>query len=273
MALGLLANLNSLEVRKSTVSPASIMTASFAKTVDSPAPSLIHEGSDPAKAAPSRAQMRSYLIAERNVLGAISMASTAHDALAELGNLLERMRNLVSTAAGTALPSDTLRAMRDEYGRVQAAIDSLRTETTYNGTELLGPNAQPVTLDLGPIGETGDPLQLTFSHFAWASPDPSVVGSTDPGVSEQALASIDGAIATSVTQRAELRSAMKRIQTTAESVETRRLNTAATHARVRDVAVAEEMARLSSDLVLRQPGVSILAQSEQLPQLSLGLLR
>jgi flagellin len=272
MALGLLANINSLEVRTPLVSRASIMTANFAKVVESSTVAAMDERA-PTGAGATRAQMRPYLIAERNAFGAISMATTAHEALGDMGNILERMRSLVAAGAEGALAPGGLNSMRDEYGELRAAIDTLRQETTYNGADLLGPNAQAVTFDLGPSGANGDQLQLNFSHFSWDAPPAAVIGSRDRGAAERALASIDDALAATLTQRVELGSALKKIETTTQLIQTRRLNSAAANSRVRDVAVAEEMARLSGDLVVRQPGVSVLGQSEQLPQMSMGLLR
>jgi flagellin len=52
-----------------------------------------------------------------------------------------------------------------------------------------------------------------------------------------------------------------------------RLNLSAANSRIVDVDVAQETAAMSRNQVLSQAGVSVLAQANQIPQLSLSLLR
>jgi|GEM_PF-2745985 len=272
MALGLFANINSPDVRSPGVSAATIMTASFTKLVETPVAALQEEQPVVTNTSASRAQMRPYIIAERAAFGAISMASTAQEALGEAAHLLDGMRNVIARAAETP-EEGALASAQSEYSKLHAELRSLVADTRYNGVDLLGPDAKPVTFDLGPAGESESHVQVNFSEFVLDLPTPSSVGSREAGVMERSLASVDRALTTAVTQRTELGAALRKIETATQMVQTRRLNSAAANSRVRDVAVAEEMARLSGDLVVRQPGVSVLGQGEQLQQISMSLLR
>jgi flagellin len=56
------------------------------------------------------------------------------------------------------------------------------------------------------------------------------------------------------------------------NIQTMRLNISAANSRIRDVDVATETSALSKNQVLSQAGVSMLAQTNQLPQMAFGLL-
>jgi flagellin len=56
------------------------------------------------------------------------------------------------------------------------------------------------------------------------------------------------------------------------NIQTMRLNISAANSRIRDVDVATETSNLSRNQVLSQAGVSILAQTNQLPQMAFSLL-
>jgi flagellin len=272
MELGYVANPSPLDAQAAMLSATSIMTASFTKVVDSPAVTLSTEKSSPSPQRDSaRAQMRPYLLAERNVFNGISMASTAHEVLGEMANVLEQMRSVV--LEGSMLANAHPSKAQQDYTRLQQAFENLRENTTYNGLDLLGPRAAPATIDLGPLDEAGGQVQLNFSEFSWTAPAADELGSNDQEHVHTVLASIDSALAQIASRRTDLGESLNKLQKTTQYVQTHRLNSAAASSKVSDVSVAEEMARLSGDLVVRQPGLSILGQGEQLPQLSLGLLR
>jgi flagellin len=95
------------------------------------------------------------------------------------------------------------------------------------------------------------------------------------GTATNALASltrIDTSIGSVSGYRAKFGAAMNRLDVATSNISTMRLNISAANSRIRDVDVATETSNLSKNQVLSQAGVSILAQSNQLPQLAFGLL-
>jgi flagellin len=65
---------------------------------------------------------------------------------------------------------------------------------------------------------------------------------------------------------------MNRLDVATSNIQTMRLNISAANSRIRDVDVATETSNLSKNQVLTQAGASILAQTNQLPQMAFGLL-
>ena len=272
MTVGFGAIVPSLDTQSQTAQANSLLMASFAKTVILPAGASLEEAV-PTGNNSSKVQMRQNLTADRNAFNATSMASTAHEALGEMANVLHRMRDIVVAGTSSSLSSADLSSLQKNYTDLQSELESLKENATYNGADLLGPDAKPVTFDLSPTGDSSGRVLLNLSDISLTTPPASSVGNGSEQDTQSALATIDGAIAKASSARAEQGETLNTIQKTTQQVQTKRLNSAAAISRVSDVTVAEEMARLSGDLVVRQPGVSVLGQTRELPQLSLSLLR
>jgi flagellin len=101
----------------------------------------------------------------------------------------------------------------------------------------------------------------------------STVSGNDASAAQASLGTIDGAIQSISSQRAQLGAAMNRLTVVTQNIQTMRLNLSAANSRIRDTDVAEEMAQLSRTQILSQAGVSVLSQANQLPQLALNLLK
>lgn len=89
---------------------------------------------------------------------------------------------------------------------------------------------------------------------------------------QQAITSIDNALSTVASQRAELGALQNRFESTVSNLQITAENLTAANSRIRDADFAAETAELSRTQVLQQAGISILAQANQRPQQVLSLL-
>ncbi|WP_255513109.1 flagellin, partial [Geminicoccus harenae] len=96
--------------------------------------------------------------------------------------------------------------------------------------------------------------------------------STSAGAAAAGTA-IDGAIAQVNGSRAELGAMMSRFEFSAANLATSIENLDAARSTLMDVDMAQEMTRFTSNNVLTQASVSMLAQANQMPQTMLQLLR
>jgi flagellin len=87
-----------------------------------------------------------------------------------------------------------------------------------------------------------------------------------------ALSTIDTAIGNVSSYRSKFGAAMNRLDVATSNIQTMRLNISAANSRIRDVDVATETSALARNQVLSQAGASILAQTNQMPQLAFGLI-
>ena len=88
----------------------------------------------------------------------------------------------------------------------------------------------------------------------------------------QALTSIDNALQSIASQRADLGAIQNRIESTVSNLAITSENLSAANSRIKDADFAAETAELSRTQVLQQAGISILAQANQSGQQVLSLL-
>ncbi|MBN6150102.1 flagellin [Xanthomonas sp. AmX2] len=82
-------------------------------------------------------QIRGLDVASRNANDGISLAQTAEGAMVEIGNNLQRIREL-SVQSANATNSDTDReALNSEVKQLLSEIDRVANQTSFNGTKLL----------------------------------------------------------------------------------------------------------------------------------------
>ncbi|MGC9519819.1 MAG: flagellin [Desulfuromonadaceae bacterium] len=111
--------------------------------------------------------------------------------------------------------------------------------------------------------------------FADTSSSLSSVASID--ISSQtgandALNTIDGAIAFIDNQRGSLGAVQNRFESTIANLQNVSENLTAARSRILDADIAQETSAMTKNNILQQAGVSILAQANQAPQLALSLL-
>lgn len=219
-----------------------------------------------------KSQIRSYTVAERNAGDAISMAQTAEGSLGEVHDILGRMRELAVQSSNGSLTNNDRGYLNTEFGALQSEITRIQGSAKFNGVSLLNATAASVKFQVGLNNVSTDQIDVTFGGV-----DLSGVGTANANVSAasgalKALASIDTAIGSVSSYRSKFGSAMNRLDVATSNIQTMRLNVSAANSRIRDVDVATETSNLSKNQVLTQAGASILAQTNQLPQMAFGLL-
>ena len=85
-------------------------------------------------------QIRGLNQAARNANDGISLAQTAEGALAEIGNNLQRIRELAVQSSNATNSSTDRDALQAEVKQLQAEIQRVASQTEFNGTKLLDGN-------------------------------------------------------------------------------------------------------------------------------------
>ena len=127
-------------------------------------------------------QIRGMAKATQNVNDAISMTQTAEGALGNVGDILQRMREL-AVQAGTGTNTNTDRAsLQLEVAQLKQQIDEIANKTNHNNIKLLDGTAQKVQIQSGV--NFGDNVSIGFGS----------VKTKDIGLgSRAALSSVGGA--------------------------------------------------------------------------------
>jgi flagellin len=182
-------------------------------------------------------QIRALNQEVRNANDGISSNKAADGALAEVANMLERMRELVSQQGNSALSTADQSAITAEMGSLQGEIDSIKTNTSFNGTTLLS----------------------------------SV--SVDGGGASATASTVEGAMDSVAKARGEFGMQITVLESRAANMATMAENLSAARSQILDADIASETAEMTKASVLQQAGVAILAQANQSPQVVLSLLQ
>jgi len=257
------------------------------------------------------AGIRGMTVAVRNANDAISMAQVTEGALGQIGDILQRMRDLAVQSANATNSQVDRDALQKEFRQLQLEIERIGRDTEFNGVKVLsaatgdaafvfqvGANFSGTTTAASSAFSNGvytaggastitdsdkigfDAISIFSTGNAAGSAIAAPSGATDSsttisGVTEalSAIARIDAAIKSVNDIRATLGAVQSRFQTTINNLQVSIENLSASRSRIRDADFAQETAALSRAQILQQAGVAMLAQANAQPQQVLSLLR
>lgn len=207
-----------------------------------------------------------------NANDGISASQVAEGALDEITNSLQRIRTLAVQSQNGINNSADRTALQKEVSALKTEISRIAQNTQFGGVDILkgsysakflvGANAnQTISVNLSRAGGYG------ASGLSLASLSIATVGGAST-----ALASIDSAIKTIDTARADLGAIQNRFQSTIRNLSNIVENVSAARSRIRDTDFAKETAELTRAQILQQASTTVLAQANTRPQSALSLL-
>jgi len=113
------------------------------------------------------AQVRSLGVAIRNSNDAISLTQTAQGALGEIENMLQRMRELSVQAGNSTLNSSDRTQIQAEVDQLSAEIESIASNTNFNGNKLLDGSKSSLAFQIGANGS--DSLKVGLENATVSS--------------------------------------------------------------------------------------------------------
>ncbi len=218
------------------------------------------------------AQVRSYVVAQRNANDGISMAQTADGAAEQSHQILVRMRELAVQGSNGVLSTSDSDALNTEFTALRDEIDRIANVTTFNGQGLLAA-ANPVAFQVGINNTANDRLTISFGGATASAIGVSGLTISTVANSQAAIATIDTAVSNLSAVRTRFGAAINRFQGTVQNLGVAQANMSASLSRIRDADIAGETASLARAQVLAQAGASVLSQANSAPQLALNLLR
>jgi flagellin len=223
-----------------------------------------------------KSQIRSLEQAQRNANDAISVIQTAEGGMAQMSDILIRMRELaVQSANGTLTASD--RGFLDtEFDSLVAELDRIAQTTSFNGTDLLDGDASAgIAFQVGANNNANNRITVSITNMREdniASAELTSQQLTSVGFARTALGVIDDAINTIASERANLGASQNRLTVTIENLGTQIENLSASKSRIMDADIAKESANMTKAQILVQAGLSVVAQANAAPQSALSLL-
>jgi flagellin len=222
------------------------------------------------------AQVKGLNMAVKNANDAISMIQTADGASIEIGDMLQRMRELAVQANNGTLTDADRTQLNLEYQELETEITRVGAQTEWNGTALIDDSAGTSGVVTYQIGDTAQTMTVDFGDLQ-AGGDLGLNASTDTIATATgaaaAITSLDTAIVALNTQRATYGAAINRLEHTVDNLSNVSMNTQAALSRIQDADYAAESTELARTQIVAQAGTAMLAQANQQAQSVLALLK
>ena len=226
------------------------------------------------------AQVRGMNVAVRNANDGISMSQTAEGALSQVGDALQRMRELAVQARNSTNSSSDKDSLNKEFAQLQAEIGRVLGGTTFNGKHILGSDATALTFQIGANTTADDTITVSTTDMTQQSAITTVTATTaaiDANATDGAIGTvidnIDAALDSVNDTRATFGATQSRFDSIIANLQTGVENQSAARSRIMDADFASETANMSRAQVLQQAGTAMVAQANQLPQQVLKLLQ
>ncbi|MEA2698232.1 MAG: flagellin [Myxococcales bacterium] len=273
MSMSIKTNVSSLEAQKNLMNSENDLNKSLAKLSSG---YRITKAQDDAAglaiAVNLGAQIKSYNQAVRNANDALNVSQTAEASLNETQNILTRLRELASQSASSGISNTERGYVQNETDALTSEIDRIANSTEYNGVALLNASTA-LTFQVGIRNvANNDQITVTTSSATAASLGINGLSLATLTGAQGALATIDAALQSISSNRATLGAQANRMETVINAATQASVSLSAAQSRIQDVDVAQETSNLSRAQILMQAGVSVLAQSNQIPQVALKLL-
>ncbi|GAO80606.1 MULTISPECIES: flagellin [unclassified Sphingopyxis] len=220
------------------------------------------------------ANARGLTQAIRNANDGISLAQTADTAAGSISDILVRMRELALQASTGTNGTTDRAAVQTEVAALISQIGDVASRTTFNGNTLInggvsttagfdiqtGLNAtEVVNIRIANLNATG--LGVNALDFSTAA------GATG------ALATLDTAIQTVATERANLGAQQNRLTSAVDNLTSSVTNMSESKSRIEDADFSVESTNLAAAGILAQASTAMLAQANQSSQGVMNLLR
>jgi flagellin len=222
-----------------------------------------------------RSQIRGMNVASRNAQDGVSMVQVADGALSNVGDMLQRVRDLAVQASNGTLTDQQRGNLDTEVQQVLTEIGKTGTDTEFNGLKILAGSvataASAVTLQVG--ANANQSIAFVIATVSASDLGISGIAVSTAASASAAIASLDAAINTVTTNRANLGAIQNRLESTINRLGMTSENVQAAESRIRDADMASEMIDFTKNQILQQSGTAMLAQANQAPSSILSLLR
>jgi flagellin len=225
-------------------------------------------------------QVRGMNVAIRNANDGISLSQTADGALSQVGDSLQRMRELAVQARNSTNTSSDKDSLNKEFSQLQSEITRVLGGTAFNGKHILGADATTLTFQVGANTTSDDRVDIATTNMTTDTTITAVTGSTatigataSGGAIDTVINNIDSAISDVNDTRATFGASESRFDSIISNLQSGVESQSAARSRIMDADFASETANMSRAQVLQQAGTAMIAQANQQPQQVLSLLR
>ena len=221
-----------------------------------------------------QSQSSGYNTAIQNAQDGVSLIQTAAGALNQISSILQTMDQLALTSANTATQTTTSnKANQSEFTALKKDITEIAQTTTFGQKALLTVTGGfKGTLQVGAFNNTNQQIALSFSSVSLTSLTLTTVAITSAVSARAAISSVQSALSTVDSIASGVGAKQNELQAIVANLTVGQQNLQAANSQLVDVNMAQQMTTFSTDQILMQTGVSMLAQAQQAPSMVLKLI-
>jgi flagellin len=212
----------------------------------------------------------------RNANDGISLAQTAEGALDEVGNMLQRMRELQVQKDNGTYSTDDKANIKLEQDALATQITNILKDTEFNGTKLFDGStaATPAAGTNGSVkiqagANASDAITISLERLTDATAITNVAGATEVNATAD-LAKFDTAIDKIASVRAGLGASQNRLESAVNNLTSNATNLSDARSRIEDADFSTESTNLAKAQILSQASTAMLSQANQSQQ---GVMR
>jgi len=228
----------------------------------------------------------------RNANDGISMAQTAEGALNEVTNMLQRMRELTVQSKSGSYSADDRTNIQKEMTALKTQIESVITNTEFNGVKLFsGHDEGSTAVNIQAGANSVDTVTLTFTNLNVEAVEADAGAGTEAveasainlalaidltvaeGDDDDYLATFDAAISQVSGVRADLGASQNQLESAVNNLTNIATNLSDARSRIEDTDYSAETTALAKAQILSQASTAMLAQANQSQQNVMSLLR
>lgn len=219
--------------------------------------------------------IRSYAQAARNAQDGISFVQVAEGGMAEVSNMIVRLREISVQAASDTIGERERGYLNREAQQLKLEIERIAQSTEFNGTLLLNGQGGNLEFQIGikndqfldRIGYNAGETNVTLKSLGLENVD---IATKENAQSN--LLNLDESIRILNSNRSNLGALQNRLNSTIANQEVAIENFSAAKSRIRDADFANESAEMARVSLMMQSGISVLSQANQSQAMALKLI-
>jgi len=211
-------------------------------------------------------------MAVRNANDGISMAQTIDGAAEEMGDMMQRQRELAVQSLNGTYSAANRTSMNEEFDALSAELTRISSTTKFNGVSVLDTEVS-TNLQVGWEDGTNDSINITTIGGSAIASNVTALGVDTSANAALAITGLDANLSTLTSARSGVGAVQNRLEHTVANLQNVSENISAARSGIQDADFASESANLARTQVLQQAGMSMLSQANSDSQNVLTLLR
>ncbi|ETJ38227.1 Flagellin [human gut metagenome] len=214
-------------------------------------------------------QVRSNSAAQKNVQDTASMIQTFDSAMSEINNSLSRMKELTVQAGNDTMTESDRNSIQMEIDALTEHITYTAENTEFNSVKLLNKDGSIETMIGAFEEETIEIPKVNLTAESLGIGDMNVLDSKNI---DNYNSAVNDAIVIVSSARSRIGAIQSRLEESYDNISENNTVLEKSQSRIADADIAQEMLKFSETQILIQSSISLMAQSNKLPQDALQIL-